>query len=382
MIKRFCERCERITENGHLWCQERDCPAEEGYPVFDYGDYLGDLKITKLIGVTRTCAMYKASRGVKETEVFLKVAHANPECEERLKREASLLNDMAPFRPKGFAKFIASFRPTKRSNFPVSLPPYPTPSKRPFGEISFRGVPRVYAVYEPVPGNLISEMILENPQAWHYEVAWVVAAIADALAPVTQGNLVHLSLTPHSVMVDVDKDGHWRPTLVDFGWMIDRTTVDAATFAAALARSEPAYTAPEVTANRVPAAATPAADVYSLGLILFEMLAGRPAFPAALRGDEGVRARVVGNKQPLMVARPELEGAGVVSIVDRSLSLRERFATVADLGKAITTVYSTPPVERRPTPKRYYFLMAVVYALLIGVILGVGFVLINTLTAR
>jgi hypothetical protein len=40
MIKRFCERCERITENGHLWCQERDCPAEEGYPVFDYGDYL------------------------------------------------------------------------------------------------------------------------------------------------------------------------------------------------------------------------------------------------------------------------------------------------------------------------------------------------------
>ncbi len=382
MMKRFCERCERITDNGHLWCQERDCPAEEGYPVFDYGDYLGDLKITKLIGVTRTCAMYKASRGAKEDEVFLKVAHANPECEERLKREAALLHDIAPFRPTGFAKFVASFRPTKRYNFPVSLPPYPTPSKRPFGEMSFRGTPRVFAVYEPVPGNLISEMVLENPQAWHYEVAWTVAGVAEAMRPVTQGNLTHLSLTPDSVIVDLDKEGHWRPTLVDFGWMIDRNSVDAATFTTALARSEPAYTAPEVTANRVPQAATPAADVYSLGLILYEMLAGRPGFAAKLRGDEGVRTRIIQNKQPLQVARPELEGAGVVAIVDRTLSLRERYATVADLGKAITAVYSTPPPEKRPTPKRWYFLMGFVYALLIGVILGIGFVLINTLSSR
>ena len=51
MLTRFCERCERQTVDGHLWCPERDCPAEAGYPVFQFGDYLGDLKITKLVTV-------------------------------------------------------------------------------------------------------------------------------------------------------------------------------------------------------------------------------------------------------------------------------------------------------------------------------------------
>ena len=163
--------------------------------------------------------------------------------------------------------------------------------------------------------------------------------------------------------------------------MLDRNAPDPATFNAALATAEPAYTAPEVLANRVPQAATPAADVYSLGLILYELLAGQPAYEARLRGDAGVLARVVGNRQPLLVRRPELEGAGVVAIVDRALSLRERYASVGDLGKAITAIYATPPAERRPVPKRWYVLIGVIVALLIGVILGLGFVLINALGA-
>ncbi len=88
-VARFCERCKRLTTDGNLWCQDRDCPAEQGYPVLAYGDYLGDLKITKLITVWRTAALYECSRG-KQT-VWLKVAHSDPESEDRLKREAAFL---------------------------------------------------------------------------------------------------------------------------------------------------------------------------------------------------------------------------------------------------------------------------------------------------
>ncbi len=59
-IARYCERCKRLTMDGNLWCQDRDCPAEQGYPVFAYGDYLGDLKITKLVTVWRTGALYES----------------------------------------------------------------------------------------------------------------------------------------------------------------------------------------------------------------------------------------------------------------------------------------------------------------------------------
>ena len=86
MTSRFCERCERITRDGNLWCQDKECPAEEGHPVFDYGDFIGDLKITKLVTVWRTAALYEALRG--EETVFVKVAHSTPECADRLKREA------------------------------------------------------------------------------------------------------------------------------------------------------------------------------------------------------------------------------------------------------------------------------------------------------
>src|ERR1700716_215141 len=91
-MNRFCERCQRITVDGNLWCPEVDCPAEEGAMVLAYGDYLGDLKITKVLRVWRTAALYEARRG--EQVVLVKMAHENEDSEERLKREAMVLESV------------------------------------------------------------------------------------------------------------------------------------------------------------------------------------------------------------------------------------------------------------------------------------------------
>ncbi|MDW8326540.1 MAG: protein kinase [Anaerolineales bacterium] len=364
-MERFCERCERISVDGHLWCQEIDCPAEEGFPVFSYGDYLGDLKITKLITVWRTAALYEAQRG--DQTVWVKVAHAGPECEERLKREAVLLAMLNPTRTGGLNDWRAKPRPL----LPVWLPPYPVPSKRPYGEITFDGETKIYSVCEPLPGTLLSDLLLTNPHVWHYEAAWVTTTLAEALKPLAARNLLHLSLTPDRVIVEIDQDGHWRATLLDLGWLLNAAGTAAGAEAAALKelaeRSEPAYTAPEVLArNGAASALTPAADVYALGLLFYEMLSGHPAFEPKLRRDELVSRAVVQTRAAPPIDRPELIQAGVIKVLEKAIApvAAERYATLQEFERAITAIYGPQPKEKRPLPRRTIVLLWMLVALL------------------
>src|SRR3972149_5756506 len=95
-MERYCERCERVTVDGHLWCQDPECPAEEGYALLGYGDYLGDLKVTKLVRVWRTAALYEAER--QGLEVLRKGAHPTDEGAERPERGAPPRAGRAPCR--------------------------------------------------------------------------------------------------------------------------------------------------------------------------------------------------------------------------------------------------------------------------------------------
>ncbi len=356
---RFCERCERVTQDGNLWCQDPTCPAESGYPVLVYGDFLGDLKVTKLMRVWRTAALYEALRC--EQPVLLKVAHEIDDCEERLKREAIVFQSLAE-RPPMFA----SIRARKRPLLPRILPPYPVPAQRPYGEISFRGETKFYSVFEHAEGKFLSDLMLENPQIWHYEAAWTAIAVAEALRPLAANNKCHLSLTPDMILVDTDKDGHMRPLLLDLGLIVEGSELESIYDWPQMC--EPAYTAPELLAQRQAKNATPAADAYSLGMIYYQMLAGRPGFEPKLRRDDQVRTTVLQNRGMLPLGRPELDAAGVVKIVERAISPTERYRHVLELAAALVGVYGHPPKERRPRPRRFY---AVVIPLLL-VALAVG----------
>jgi serine/threonine protein kinase len=374
-VARFCERCRRLTTDGNLWCQDRDCPAEQGYPVLAYGDYLGDLKITKLITVWRTAALYESQRG--KNTVWLKIAHSNPESEDRLKREAAFLKAIGGV--AGKPSILRSLRPDPYPVHLKLLSPYPTPSKRLHGEISLRGEPKVFTVLQPVHGSLLSDRLLETPQVWHYEAAWVTVTLARALRPLASHNMAHLSLTPNMVMVEADAEGHWHPTLLDFGWLWDGGG-DGATLAGVIPLCAPAYTAPEVFAGRG-AAIGAAADTYSLGLILYEMLAGRPAFEPYLKRDDQVR-RVVGqNPSPPPIDRPELEASGVVKMVAKAISPTDRYPNVQQLAKAVSSVYGSPP-ETRPLPMATKVLLAVAGVSLLCIVLFVAYLFLQVLLNR
>ncbi|MCL4505431.1 MAG: hypothetical protein M1434_12690 [Chloroflexi bacterium] len=365
MNNRFCERCQRSTQDGNLWCQDRDCPAEAGHAVFRYGDYLGDMKITRQISVWRTAGLYEADRNGHP--VWVKIAHADPECEERIKSESAFLLQLSPY-ASSKKSFGQSLRPTPRPLLPQLMSPYPTPSSRPYGELSVAGVPRVFSVFAPLSGVILSEFLLDIPQIWHYEAAWMISSLSVALHPLLSRNLMHLSLTPQIILVDKDAEGHLRPALLDLGWLADANTT-AARIAAIVNRSEPSYAAPEISAAKTATSLTAAADAYSLGIIYYEMLAGKPGYEPVLRHDDELRQEIIQNRAPLEMGRPELASAGVVQIVEKAISPRVRYGSIENLRQALDGVYGKPLPEKRPVPLRFYLLVGIIIFVLLAFVM-------------
>ena len=365
---RYCERCERDTFDGNLWCQDPDCPAEQGYALLSYGDFLGNLKVTKLVRVWRTASLYEALR--EEEQVLLKVAHPGDDNANRLRHEAVVFESLSP-RRSGVSAFVRSFLPKSRPLYPVPFSPYPTSSKQPYGEITFRGEPRVYSVFHYARGKILSDLLLETPQIWHTQAAWIVITIAEALRPLAASNKCHLSLTPDTILVDIDARGNFRPLILDLGFILDVSESGSSYNLSKLC--EPAYTAPELLVDSQNNAHTPAADVYSLGMIFYEMLAGRPGFENKLRRDSQLREDVLQIRKPLSVDRPELQQSGVTGILERALALTSRYNDVIEFSNALTEIYSSPPTERSQIPRRLWVLMgiAAVFLLIAGAIAAI-----------
>jgi serine/threonine-protein kinase len=133
---------------------------------------------------------------------------------------------------------------------------------------------RPYVVLEYVAGGSLAQRLASAPLPAR-EAARIVEALAQAMEYAHQQGIVHRDLKPSNILLTPDGE----PKVTDFG------LAKALDDESGLTRSEsiigsPSYMAPEQAhgwAKRV----GPAADVYSLGSILYEAVAGRPPFKSA-----------------------------------------------------------------------------------------------------
>jgi serine/threonine-protein kinase len=104
------------------------------------------------------------------------------------------------------------------------------------------------------------------------EAALLVADVADALSVAHAAKIVHRDVKPANVLLQPDAGGY-RPLLTDFG--IARLADAPSVTRTSQVVGTPYYLSPEVISGRK---ATSAVDIYAAGIMLYELLTGRPPF--------------------------------------------------------------------------------------------------------
>lgn len=152
------------------------------------------------------------------------------------------------------------------------------------GEDPARGL--LYMAMELVEGEPLSDRLKRGPLGWD-EACRLFSELGDGLVLAHRAGVTHRDIKPENIMIT--REG--RPKLLDFGVAVqtgaERYTQDGSV-AGTLA-----YMAPEVFQGEQ---ADPRADIYALGLVLWEALTGRSAFGGENDSGGAVVARMIGAK--------------------------------------------------------------------------------------
>jgi serine/threonine-protein kinase len=137
---------------------------------------------------------------------------------------------------------------------------------------------QAYFTMKYVEGTTLAALVANGPLPAR-EAARYVATIARAVDHAHRAGILHRDLKPSNVLID----GQGGVFVTDFG-LAKRVADGLSLTRTGAIVGTPSYMAPEQAAgNR--GAVGPAADIYSLGVILYELLTGRPPFQAASAFD-------------------------------------------------------------------------------------------------
>ena len=188
----------------------------------------------------------------------------------------------------------------------------------------------LYYVAELVDGESLASRLRRGPlPAW--EACEVAAQLCRALAGAHAQRIVHRDVKPANIMLSAEG----RVKVGDFG--VARLAEGSTDGTAPSIVGTPRYMAPEQGRGR---STTPATDVYSAGVVLYEMLSGAPPFTAT----SFVELALLHLQDPPPPLSPRLP-ASLVQIVDRALAKdpARRFADGGEMAEALLEAAEAPP---------------------------------------
>jgi serine/threonine protein kinase len=233
---------------------------------------------------------------------------------------------------------------------------------------------QVYMVMEWVEGRLLRQILTEQKKLPIERAVKIALGICDALAYIHGRGIVHRDLKPENIMVDAED----RIKIIDFG-IAGQTGARRLTFAKlSQVMGTPDYISPEQVKGKRGDARS---DIYALGVMLYEMLAGRAPFqgpnPFAIMND-----RLLNNPVPPREIDPAISPQ-LQEIVYRALERdpKNRYATAREFAGDLEHQDQVGVAERpelrdwrkRRTPRGrrvlVYILLALIPAIIFGLLL-------------
>jgi serine/threonine protein kinase len=209
-----------------------------------------------------------------------------------------------------------------------------------------------YFVMEHVPGALSLTRYASEHALSITDRIELLLKVCDAVRYAHERGVIHRDLKPSNIILSRDaSEQSAQPKIIDFG--VALVTDEEQTHSGRLLAGTLEYMSPEQSGNTIP---DTRADLYALGVILYELLTGR--LPIAVPIDQGTREAVrVIREQPITPLRdvaPWL-GPDLDAIITRALDKDpdRRYATVDDLAGDLRRVLEGRPISiRRDRPYR------------------------------
>ncbi|MEA4812787.1 MAG: protein kinase [Anaerolineaceae bacterium] len=197
----------------------------------------------------------------------------------------------------------------------------------------------LFIVMEYVPGNDLKSLIRQKGQLSVQESLELIIQACQGVGYAHRAGLVHCDIKPHNMLVTPEG----RLKVTDFGIARALASIDPEERSDVVWGS-PHYFSPEQAAGFPP---SPASDVYSLGVILYELLTGNLPFTAK---DSADLARMHREATPIP---PRLSNLQIPQALDDlvmkvlSKEPSSRYRTADQMGRVLQNLYENNPALRR-----------------------------------